>query len=504
MNQQKPGMVMTWANVCAELKESGLLQSVGGGSEAIAIRQVTCDSRIVRPDGLFVAIRGRNVHGKAYMQEAVDRGAAAIVGEDLPDALGIPGVAFAQVSDARKALAALVATHSGSAHRELKLYGVTGTNGKTTTCYLLHHVFSKLDGKCGMLGTVEYRCGDNTEVSPLTTPDPELLHQLFRQMIAADCKACVLEVSSHALEQDRVWGLEFDAGVFTNLSQDHLDYHGTFAEYRESKRKLFTGLGPDAAAVYNVDDPSSEWMISGTAAQVLSYGKSSAADIRFSILDHSLRGLRLRLDGRECTCRMAGRFNGYNVAAAYATALSAGYCGDAVAEAIGSSPQVPGRLERIEGPDGSVAVVDYAHTPDALKNVLRTLRQTRPEGARLWCVFGCGGDRDRGKRPTMGQIAEALADHVIVTSDNPRSESQAQIFRDIRSGMKLPDAARWIKGRREAIHVAIAEAFTGDVILIAGRGHEVLQTARDGQRTLDDRLEARRALMQRGGSCSTT
>ncbi len=504
MNQQKPGMVTTWAKVCQDLKESGLLRSVGGGGEGITIRQVTCDSRMVRPAGLFVAIRGRNVHGRAYMQDAVDRGAAAIVGEDLPDALRIPGVAFAQVSDARKALAALAATHSGLAHRELKLYGVTGTNGKTTTCYLLHHVFSKLGGKCGMLGTVEYRCGDTTEVSPLTTPDPELLHQLFRQMAAAGCKACVLEVSSHALEQDRVWGLEFNAGVFTNLSQDHLDYHGSFAQYRESKRKLFTGLGPDAAAVYNVDDPSSAWMINGTAAQMLSYGKSSAADIRFSILDHSLRGLRLRLDGRECTCRMAGSFNGYNVAAAYATALSAGYSGDAVAEAIGSSPQVPGRLERLEGPDGTVAIVDYAHTPDALKSVLRTLLQTRPEGAALWCVFGCGGDRDRGKRPTMGQIAESLADHVVVTSDNPRSEAPAQILRDIRSGMELPDAARWIEDRQEAIHIAIAEALAGDVILIAGRGHEGVQTARDGRRTLDDRLEARQALLERGGSCSTT
>lgn len=504
MMHKEPAMATTWKAVCQKLKESGLLETDGGGSAALPVRHLTSDSRQVRPEGLFVVIRGQNVDGRAFVEEAVCRGATALVGEDQPDAARLSGVAYAQVTDARRALAALAAMYNGSAHRDLRLYGVTGTNGKTTTCYLLHHVFSTLSGASGMLGTVEYRCGNTSQPSSLTTPDPELLHRLFRQMVGAGCTTCVLEVSSHALEQERVWGLKFDAGVFTNLSQDHLDYHGTFARYRDSKKKLFTGLGPDATAVYNVDDPSSAWMIDGTSAQVLSYGKSSAADIRFSVLDDSLRGLRLRLDGRECTCTMAGSFNGYNVAAAYATALSAGYAGDAVAEALGSARQIPGRLELLEGPDGTVAVVDYAHTPDALETVLQTLLRIRPKGAALWCVFGCGGDRDRGKRPMMGKVAEALADQVVVTSDNPRSEPPTQIFRDIRSGMELPGAVRWIEDRREAVRAAISGAAAGDVVLIAGRGHETVQAARGRRRDLDDRYEARRALVQRGGACSTT
>ena len=496
--------MMTWNAICQHLNKSGVLQAAWGIEDSLPICQVTHDSRRVVPGGVFVATRGQSTDGHAFMEHAAQRMAAAIVCETLPDRSRFPGVAFAQVRDARKALAVIAAIFCGSAHRKLKLYGVTGTNGKTTTCYLLHHVLSVLDGLSGMLGTIEYCVGDVRIASSLTTPDALQLHGLFRRMAAAGCTSCVVEVSSHALEQGRVWGVDFHAGIFTNLTLDHLDYHETLAFYRASKKRMFQDLSSEAVAIFNVDDPAGAWMVDTTAARPISYGKSSAADIRFRILEDTAGGLRLRLDGGECTCTMAGAFNGYNIAAAYAAARSAGFSASSVTEALSSAPQVPGRFERMRCLDGTVVVVDYAHTPDALEKALSALQRSKPGGASLWCVFGCGGERDRRKRPMMGRIAETLADHVVVTSDNRRLESQRQIFSDIRAGMEYPRAARWIEDRRQAVHEVVQQAAAGDVVLIAGRGHEATQIDGSCTRDMDDRLEAQRALEQRGTACSTT
>ncbi len=479
------------------LRTAGLAPHVAGRFDARPVTGVTADSRRIRPGGLFVAVRGACSDGHAYIEQAVESGALGVVCEALPE-LRRPGVAYAQVRQARTALAELAAAYHGDPSARLALVGITGTNGKTTVAFLLRHALGALGWKTGLVGTVHIDLGGGAPAeSTHTTPDALALNAMLAQMVEAGCRACALEVSSHALDQGRVHGLRFAVGVFTNLTQDHLDYHADFDAYRQAKQKLFEMLPPEAAAVYNADDAAGAAFAGATRARGIGYGAGPGADVRLEVLADDLAGLRLRLDGRERRFRLVGGFNAYNLAAAYAALRALGFGAEAALDALAEAPPPPGRFEQHVFADGTAAVIDYAHTPDALHNVLATLAHARPAGARLWCVFGCGGDRDAGKRPLMGQAAEALADVVVVTSDNPRREAPEAIMADIRKGMRRPEAAHWIPDRREAIAYAAAHAAPGDVVLVAGKGHERYQVIGETRHTFDDHEEVRRFFEQR-------
>lgn len=487
-------------SLCARLEEQGLLRGRGDDfDDRIEIDHLAIDSRKVGPRGLFVAIKGVDADGHVFIDKAVQNGAIAVVCEAMPAdrANRFPGVAFVHVTDGRAASAELAAAFYGDPSQELTLIGVTGTNGKTTVTFLCRHVLDRLGCKPGMIGTVQVRIGDETLESTLTTPDPVHIQQLMRRMVDAGCKACVMEVSSHALDQERARGLAFDAAIFTNLTQDHLDYHKTFDGYLRAKKKLFDGLSSEAVAVYNADDPSGARIVGDTAARRLSYGFQPGCDVSGEILENRVDGLSLRIDGENRKFKLIGRFNAYNVLASYGALRELGFSREGVLDALETADPVPGRFEILRFEDDRTVIVDYAHTPDALENVLRTIHQTKNEDARLWCVFGCGGDRDREKRPVMGMVAERYADRIVVTSDNPRHEDPDAIIDDVLEGISDGDRAVVITSRAEAIAYAADNAAPGDVVLIAGKGHETYQTIRDEKRPFDDRQVAREAFAGR-------
>ncbi len=490
---------LPWSALRRRLRKADLLDETIAGAEApdpdtLAIGGLTDDSRAVTPGGGFVAIRGVDADGHSFIDMAVDNGARLVVCEALPTRARerFPGVVFARVTDTRTALAEGAAALHGDPADELRLVGVTGTNGKTTVAYLVHHLLEALGETAGLLSTIKVQAGGETTALALTTPGPLVLHRTLRRMVDRGCTACAMEVSSHALDQDRVHGLDYEVAIFTTLSVDHLDYHDTLDDYRAAKKTLFDALGPDATALYNADDEAGPTMVADTEARVVSFGLDRDADIEATVLEARLDGQRVRLDGHERDTQLAGRFNASNMAAAYGTGTALGPAPAAVAAALADAPPVPGRVEPLRFGDGTTVIVDYAHTPDALENVLRTVRDTTPAKAALWCVFGCGGDRDAGKRPTMGRIAERLADRVIVTSDNPRTEAPVAILRDICDGVERPESMRWIVDREEAIQAAADETMPGDVVVIAGKGHETTQTIGTDTRPFDDREVARR------------
>ncbi len=487
----------TGAALWRRLRAAGLLAAGPntGPPAALPARRLgglSDDSRTVAPDGVFVAIRGEAADGHAFIGEAAAQGASLVVCETVPrDARArFPNTAFVRVTDARTACAEMAAAWHGDPAAALHLVGVTGTNGKTTVASLVHHLLGALGRPAGLLSTIEARTGDETEPMSLTTPGPIALHRLLRTMVDAGCTACTMEVSSHALAQQRVLGLSYDVAVFTNLSADHLDYHGSRRAYRAAKKRLFDGLGPDATAVYNADDEAGTAMVADTDASVVSYALDAAADVEVDVLQSRVDGLRLRINGHERDVRLAGRFNAYNLAAAYGVGRALGGEPASVLNALAAAPPVPGRFAPLRVSEDRTVVVDYAHTPDALETILRAVRATMPQEATLWCVFGCGGDRDVGKRSTMGRIAEQRADRTIVTSDNPRTEAPAAILRDIRAGVERPEAMRWIVDREEAIRAAADAAAPGDVVVIAGKGHETTQTIGTETRPFNDRALA--------------
>jgi UDP-N-acetylmuramoyl-L-alanyl-D-glutamate--2,6-diaminopimelate ligase len=486
------------SRLLAPLREAGLLVAATGNLD-VSIDALAHDSRAVEPGTCFFAIKGEYADGHLFIDKAVQHGATAVVCASPPSAPP-DGVALVTVTDSRAALAEVAAEFFGHPSRELRLVGVTGTNGKTTTAYLLHHVLTALGETTGLIGTVEVRIGDAVKDATHTTPDALALNALLREMVDAGCSACAAEVSSHALAQQRARAQRFAAAVFTNLSHDHLDYHGTVEAYRDAKASLFAGLDADAVAIVNRDDAAWRAMVTESAARTVTYGASGAgpaADVPFEIGENAPGGLRLRLDGEVRRFRVAGAFNAYNLAAAYAVARTFGYDRDAVLDALAEAPAPPGRLETIRADDGTVAIVDYAHTPDALDNVLRTVREMMPADASLTCVFGCGGDRDRTKRPEMGAIAERRADRVVLTNDNPRTEDPAAILAEIRAGMSDPDAATVVADRAEAIRRAVADAAPGDVIVVAGKGHETYQIVGTERRDFDDREQVRQRFRER-------
>ncbi len=485
-------------SLIGRLDATGLLSRATGIADDLVVDRLTQDSREVGPGTLFVAVRGGSADGHLFIDKAVNNGAIAVICEAVPgDAESrFPGTAFMEVTDSRSALAEAAALLHHDPSFELRVVGITGTNGKTTTAFLVHHLLNALGHRCGLIGTVQTDLGAGPEPSSMTTPDALVLQRALRSMRDNGCSTCAMEVSSHALDQNRVRSIAFDIAVFTNLTPEHLDYHPTIEAYAQAKKRLFDGLDRGATALFNADDPAGPRMVADTSAASISYGRDTTASIRVEIIENSVKGLRLRMDGREGRFRLVGLFNAYNLAAAYGTGLALGLHEEAVFEALQQASPVPGRFEQIHGSRDRTIVVDYAHTPDALENVLQTMVDLRPKGARLWCVFGCGGDRDRTKRPVMGRIAERYADEVIVTSDNPRTEEPGSILEDIRKGMAHPEKARWIVDRRSAIQAAAEESAAGDVVLIAGKGHETYQIIGAQKLTFDDREEARIAFAQ--------
>ncbi|MDX1430030.1 MAG: UDP-N-acetylmuramoyl-L-alanyl-D-glutamate--2,6-diaminopimelate ligase, partial [Rhodothermales bacterium] len=418
------------------LRRKKLVTEADPFDKDVEIDRLSNDSREVGPNAMFVAIRGDEADGHLFIDKAVENGAIAVVCETVPGELRLrhPGTVFATVSDSRAAWAELSAEFFDDPGNELTLVGTTGTNGKSTTAHLIHSVLASLGTPCGLIGTISYKIADEVLPATHTTPDAFDLASLLKRMVDQGCAACSMEVSSHALAQRRVATLDFDVAVFTNLTQDHLDFHGSFDDYLRAKKLLFTGLGTDATAVYNADDPSADRVLSETRAQTLSFGQSDRADVRFEVLESGLDGLVLGLDGSRRKYRLVGPFNAYNISAAYCAARALGFQSGDVIEALAAAPPVPGRFEQLHLANGGLVIVDYAHTPDALTRVLSAARAILPEDGRLICVFGCGGDRDPDKRSRMGSIAEQDADLVIVTSDNPRSENPGRILDDIRTG----------------------------------------------------------------------
>lgn len=465
------------------------MRSVKGRDDS-SITGLTDDSRKVTSGCLFVAVAGHEADGHAFIPSAVENGAAALVVERPPEQ--VPAVPVVEVSDSRLALALLSHFISGRPSERLRVVGVTGTNGKTTTAWLIHHMLTEVGRMTGLVGTIETRIGTRRLAANLTTPGPIELSSILSEMVDAGCTDCVMEVSSHALVQHRVEGIRFSAAVFTNLTRDHLDYHESWDAYLNAKKSLFDGLDSEAAAVYNADDPSGERIVSDAAGARYSYGQSAGADYSFRIDESGLEGLTLTFDGETRSFNLVGGFNAYNLAAAYGLGRAFGYPKETVLDTLASASPVPGRMEQIHLPGGVVAVLDFAHTPDGLEKALTAVREIAGSDARLWCVFGCGGDRDRGKRPIMGEIAERLADRLIVTSDNPRTESPEAILDDIRTGMRHPENATWIVDRREAIRYAGTHAQPGDTVVVTGKGHEDYQIIGRERVHFDDREEVRR------------
>lgn len=455
------------------------------------IAAVTADSRKTVPGGMFIAVKGFAADGHDYIGKAVESGAGAVVYEDEAAAapyIGKSGTAFVRVRSSRYATAIIAANFYDNPSRKLTLVGITGTNGKTTTVTLLYRMFTSLGYSCGLLSTISNYVGDRCYEAVNTTSDPLTINPLLAEMVAAGCEYCFMEVSSIGLEQDRVAGLEFRAGIFSNLTHDHLDYHKTFAEYLRCKKLFFDNLPDNAYAITNIDDRNGMVMVQNTRAHIVTCSCRSIADHNARVLEESFDGMQLKIDGKETWTSLIGMHNAYNILAVYATAVTLGTDPDEALIAISRLRPAPGRLENHRGPHGLSVVIDYAHTPDALENVLRTLREIAPSRT-LICVFGCGGDRDRSKRPEMGAIAEKMADRIIVTSDNSRTENTADIMADIRGGMSASGAAGslFIEDREQAIRTAIMTAPENATILLAGKGHETYQIIGREKRHFDEK-----------------
>lgn len=496
------------------LRAAGLLVEAAGHLEA-PVASLSHDSRAVEPQACFFALVGDGVDGHLFLDKAVQHGATTAVCERPLEEAPAGLRAVARVTDARAALAEAAAVFFGRPSRALRLIGVTGTNGKTTVSHLLYHALGALGVCAGLIGTIEVRVGPRVRPATLTTPDALALNAWLAEMADEGCEACAMEVSSHALAQQRVRALEFAAAVFTNLTHEHLDYHGSFEAYAAAKAKLFRELPPGAVAVVNRDDPAWETMMRASRARLVTYGRAdrepparSLRDVAFSVEHNSISGLRLRLDGATRAFRLGGAFNAANLAAAYATLRELGYGQAETLDALAAAPPVPGRLQALRPADagveapGPIAVIDYAHTPDALENVLRTVREMLPPGGAVHLVFGCGGDRDRAKRPAMGRIAAQLADSVTLTNDNPRTEDPQAILAEIIAGMPRPPD-RVEPDRAAAIGAAIAAAAEDDIVVVAGKGHETYQVVGAARRHFDDREEALAALRRRAGAAGS-
>jgi UDP-N-acetylmuramoyl-L-alanyl-D-glutamate--2,6-diaminopimelate ligase len=497
---------MTWSELHQMLRARALTS--GGdqpltSGEAVGVAGIAYDSRRVKRGDVFVALKGAHLDGTAFSREAIDRGAVAVVSEQ-PEAPGI-AVPWVQVHDARLALALLASAFYRHPSTELRVIGITGTNGKTTTAYLIASMFEAARIRCGLLGTVGYRVGSEMRDGTHTTPEAPDLQQLLREMVDSGCGACAMEVSSHALSLKRVEGMAFAAGVFTNLTRDHLDFHSDMETYFRAKRRLFELLPEGAPSLVNVDDPRGA-ALAESVGRPVTYAINRPADITSGPLSFSLEGLIFDVRTPRGTVHvrspLVGRPNVYNILAAVAAATALGLSFDAIERGLAALEGVPGRFQLVSGANDEVTVVvDYAHTDDALRNLLETARPLAR--GRVITVFGCGGDRDRTKRPLMGAVAGRLSDLIVITSDNPRSEDPARIIEEIQRGI-TPDTRRdsaqrmlSVADRRAAIATAIEMARPGDLVLIAGKGHEKFQVIGSEMLPFDDVAVAREALARR-------
>lgn len=454
------------------------LEDIIKGSSAVIVKgdplceiaSVCSDSRKVEAGSLFIAVKGCAVDGHDFIDSALEKGAAAVISAD------------------RQALAVCAANFYGNPSRKLTLVGITGTNGKTTTVTLLYRMFKALGYRCGLLSTIANYVGDRRSEAVNTTSDPITINSLMAQMVEEGCSHCFMEVSSIGIEQERTAALDFNVGIFSNLTHDHLDYHKTFAEYLRCKKLFFDRLPADAWAITNIDDRNGRVMVQNCKAGIVTYSCKGVADHKCKVLEQSFDGMLLNLDGRETWVRLIGEHNAYNLLAIYTTAVVLGTPADTALLALSTLEPAPGRLENLRGPKDLSVIIDYAHTPDALENVLRTLRAIAPS-RELCCVFGCGGDRDRSKRPEMGAIAAKYADRIVLTSDNSRSEKTSCIIEDIKSGISAEALSKCIsiEDRKEAIQMAIMTAKEGSTILLAGKGHETYQILGREKRHFDEK-----------------
>lgn len=457
------------------------------GSTDIEVNKIEFDSRKIVSDDVFVAIKGTVSDGHDFIEKAINLGATVVVCETLPNLI-VEGITYVEVKDTSAAMAFMAANFYGNPSANLKLVGVTGTNGKTTIASLLYQLFKNAGFKVGLLSTVKILVADKEYKATHTTPDSLTINHFLNEMAEEGCEYCFMEVSSHGIHQKRTEGLHFVGGIFTNLSHDHLDYHETFAEYRDVKKSFFDNLPKTAFALSNIDDKNGAVMLQNTKAKKLTYALKSYADYRAQILENQLSGLLLKINDQEVWVRLIGSFNAYNLLAIYGTAIQLGLENLEVLRLLSELQSVSGRFQFIVSESNITAIVDYAHTPDALENVLKTIADIRTKNEQLITVVGCGGDRDTTKRPIMANIASELSDKAIFTSDNPRSEDPEVIISEMEKGVEPQNYKKTISivDRKQAIKTACQLAQSGDIILIAGKGHETYQEIQGVRHDFDD------------------
>jgi len=465
------------------------------GSTDVEIRSLKFDSRTIEPGCLYFAVKGTASDGHQFIPDAVKSGAVAVVCEKIPENPE-EHVTYILVDDSSFTKAVIASNFYGNPSSLLNLVGVTGTNGKTTTVTLLHQLFQKLGIKAGLISTIQNKIQDRNLATTHTTPDPVELNELLAQMVEEGCTHCFMEVSSHAVVQRRVAGLTFRGGIFTNLTHDHLDYHKTFDAYLKAKKAFFDDLPVNAFALINKDDRNGRMMVQNTKAPISTYSMQSLADFRCRILENQFQGLHLSMDGTDCWFRLIGNFNAYNLLAVYATAVLLGEERQNVLTLLSLCEPVEGRFNYIRTTNAITAIVDYAHTPDALQNVLETIQSIRAKKEKIITVIGAGGNRDAAKRPVMAKIACNLSDRVILTSDNPRFEEPEAILDDMKKGIEQQFANKVlvIVNRKEAIKTACAMAQPGDIILVAGKGHETYQEIKGVKYPFDDKMVLKEVL----------
>ncbi len=457
------------------------------GDIGIEINQIIFDSRDAKPGNVFVAINGLEVNGHDFIDKAISAGATAIVCEEWPKSID-DSITCIQVKSTNYALGIMANNFYDNPSKAIKLIGVTGTNGKTTSVTLLHNLFTDLGISAGLISTVINKIGSKEIPSTHTTPNPVMLNHLMRQMVNEGCEFCFMEVSSHAIHQSRIAGLDFDIAGFTNISHDHLDYHKTFKEYIKAKKQFFDELGSNATAIVNNDDANGQIMVQNTNAKIKTFGLKTMADFKVKILENAFSGLVLNVNNQDVWTRLIGGFNAYNLILVYAIAIELGFESLEILTSISKLKSVEGRFQYIKSSTEIIAIVDYAHTPDALKNVLNTISSVRTKNEKVITVVGCGGDRDKTKRPKMAEIAANESDQTILTSDNPRTEKPETIIDEMKAGVPANRSAKVmaISDRKEAIKVACALAKQGDILLVAGKGHEKYQEINGERFPFDD------------------
>jgi UDP-N-acetylmuramoyl-L-alanyl-D-glutamate--2,6-diaminopimelate ligase len=462
------------------------IEAVNGATD-VAVNKITFDSRNVELNDVFIAIKGTHSNGHDFIEKALSLGATVVVCEEFPDVI-VNGVTYVKVNNTNEALAFMSANYYDNPSKNIKLVGVTGTNGKTTIASLLYQMFKNAEYKVGLLSTVKIMVDDTEYKATHTTPDSITINKFLNEMVEVGCEFCFMEVSSHGIHQKRTEALEFTGGIFTNLSHDHLDYHSSFAEYRDVKKVFFDQLPKSAFAITNIDDKNGAFMLQNSKAKKVTYALKSYADYKAQILENQFTGLLLKVNSNEVWSKLIGSFNAYNLLAIFATAIELGVEEQEALRLLSALESVSGRFQYIISKGKVTAIVDYAHTPDALENVLNTIENIRTKNEQLITIVGCGGDRDKTKRPVMAQIASSLSDKVIFTSDNPRTENPETIIEEMEKGVEPQNFKKTmsISDRKQAIKTACQLANENDIILIAGKGHETYQEINGIRHDFDD------------------